>query len=139
MIELCHELRLPFINWVVLNQVWIITLIKYSRSVKGFFLKICSYVDMFVYLLQKSSFKRFEICYVYRRPIGHSPPNRYLQVMCDSFIVFMRTLMILRWLCAVTQFSHMQGDFDVIGGASALTEAEVIKVLWSFSLHPHTH
>ncbi|XP_024962899.1 eIF-2-alpha kinase GCN2 isoform X1 [Cynara cardunculus var. scolymus] len=66
MIELCHELRLPFINWVVLNQ--------------------------------KSSFKRFEICYVYRRPIGHSPPNRYLQ-----------------------------GDFDVIGGASALTEAEVIK------------
>lgn len=66
MIELCHEFRLPFINWVVLNQ--------------------------------KSSFKRFEICYVYRRPIGHSPPNRYLQ-----------------------------GDFDVIGGASALTEAEVIK------------
>lgn len=66
MVELCHELRLPFINWVVLNQ--------------------------------KSSFKRFEICYVYRRPIGHSPPNRYLQ-----------------------------GDFDVIGGASSLTEAEVIK------------
>ncbi|KAK9059086.1 hypothetical protein SSX86_021705 [Deinandra increscens subsp. villosa] len=66
MLELCHELRMPFINWVVLNQ--------------------------------KSSFKRFEICYVYRRPIGHSPPNRYLQ-----------------------------GDFDVIGGASALTEAEVIK------------
>ncbi|KAL8263633.1 hypothetical protein R6Q59_021763 [Mikania micrantha] len=66
MLELCHELRLPFINWVVLNQ--------------------------------KSSFKRFEICYVYRRPIGHSTPNRYLQ-----------------------------GDFDVIGGASALTEAEVIK------------
>ncbi|KAI3804430.1 hypothetical protein L1987_25968 [Smallanthus sonchifolius] len=66
MLELCHELRLPFINWVVLNQ--------------------------------KSSFKRFEICYVYRRPIGHSPPNRYLQ-----------------------------GDFDVIGGASALTEVEVIK------------
>ncbi|KAL4567577.1 hypothetical protein LXL04_023165 [Taraxacum kok-saghyz] len=66
MVELCHELRLPFINWVVLNQ--------------------------------KSTFKRFEICYVYRRPIGHSPPNRYLQ-----------------------------GDFDVIGGASSLTEAEVIK------------
>ncbi|XP_023759388.1 eIF-2-alpha kinase GCN2 isoform X1 [Lactuca sativa] len=66
MVELCHELRLPFINWVVLNQ--------------------------------KSSFKRFEICYVYRRSIGHSPPNRYLQ-----------------------------GDFDVIGGASSLTEAEVIK------------
>ncbi|XP_071686022.1 eIF-2-alpha kinase GCN2 isoform X2 [Rutidosis leptorrhynchoides] len=66
LIELCHELRLPFINWVVLQQ--------------------------------KSSFKRFEICYVYRRPIGHSPPNRYLQ-----------------------------GDFDVIGGASILTEAEVIK------------
>ncbi|KAI7743479.1 hypothetical protein M8C21_011242 [Ambrosia artemisiifolia] len=66
MLELCHELRLPFINWLVLNQ--------------------------------KSTFKRFEISYVYRRSIGHSPPTRYLQ-----------------------------GDFDVIGGASALTEAEVIK------------
>nr|XP_043628551.1 eIF-2-alpha kinase GCN2 [Erigeron canadensis] len=66
MIELCHELRLPFINWVVLQQ--------------------------------KSSFKRFDICNVYRKPIGHSSPNIYLQ-----------------------------GDFDVIGGASALTEAEVIK------------
>ncbi|KAJ0769858.1 putative protein kinase PEK-GCN2 family [Helianthus annuus] len=66
MLELCHELRLPFINWVVLNQ--------------------------------KSTFKRFEIGYVYRRSIGHSPPNRYLQ-----------------------------GDFDVIGGDSAIAEAEVIK------------
>ncbi|GAA0140422.1 non-receptor serine/threonine protein kinase [Lithospermum erythrorhizon] len=47
---------------------------------------------------QKSSFKRYEISYVYRRSIGHSPPNRYLQ-----------------------------GDFDIIGGATALTEAEVIK------------
>ncbi|XP_052207319.1 eIF-2-alpha kinase GCN2 isoform X3 [Diospyros lotus] len=65
-IELCHELRLPFVNWVVANQ--------------------------------KSSFKRYEISYVYRRAIGHSPPNHYLQ-----------------------------GDFDIIGGASALTEAEVIK------------
>lgn len=67
MIELCQELRLPFVNWIVANQ--------------------------------KSSFKRYEISCVYRRPIGHSPPNRYLQ-----------------------------GDFDVIGGASALTEAEVVKV-----------
>lgn len=67
MIELCHELRLPFVNWVIANQ--------------------------------KSSIKRYEISYVYRRAIGHSPPNRYLQ-----------------------------GDFDMIGGASALTEAEVIKV-----------
>ncbi|KAI8010263.1 eIF-2-alpha kinase GCN2 [Camellia lanceoleosa] len=65
-IELCHELRLPFVNWVIANQI--------------------------------SSFKRYEISYVYRRAIGHSPPNRYLQ-----------------------------GDFDIIGGASALTEAEVIK------------
>ncbi|CAN1247951.1 eIF-2-alpha kinase GCN2 [Linum perenne] len=48
---------------------------------------------------QKSSFKRYEISHVYRRAIGHSPPNRYLQ-----------------------------GDFDIVGGASALTEAEIIKV-----------
>lgn len=48
---------------------------------------------------QKSSFKRYEISYVYRRAIGHSTPNRFLQ-----------------------------GDFDIIGGASPLTEAEVIKV-----------
>ncbi|XP_008445738.2 eIF-2-alpha kinase GCN2 isoform X1 [Cucumis melo] len=66
-LELCHELRLPFLNWLVSSQ--------------------------------KSSFKRYDISYVYRRAIGHSPPNRYLQ-----------------------------GDFDIIGGTSALTEAEVIKV-----------
>ncbi|KAM5570160.1 eIF-2-alpha kinase GCN2 [Rosa sericea] len=67
MLELLHELRLPFVSWVISNQ--------------------------------KSSFKRYEISCVYRRPIGHAPPSRYLQ-----------------------------GDFDIIGGASALTEAEVIKV-----------
>ncbi|MED6189778.1 eukaryotic translation initiation factor 2-alpha kinase, partial [Stylosanthes scabra] len=67
MVELCHELRLPFVNWIISNQ--------------------------------KSSFKRYEISSVYRRAVGHSPPNRYLQ-----------------------------GDFDIIGGTSALTEAEVIKV-----------
>lgn len=66
MLELCHELRLPFVSWVISHQ--------------------------------RSSFKRYEISYVYRRAIGHSSPNRYLQ-----------------------------GDFDIIGGASALTEAEVIK------------
>ncbi|GMH19767.1 hypothetical protein Nepgr_021608 [Nepenthes gracilis] len=48
---------------------------------------------------QRTSYKRYEVSYVYRRAIGHSPPNRYLQ-----------------------------GDFDIIGGASALIEAEVIKV-----------
>lgn len=32
------------------------------------------------YLMQKSFFRRYEISYVYRRAIGHSPPNRYLQV-----------------------------------------------------------
>ncbi|XP_006478695.2 eIF-2-alpha kinase GCN2 isoform X1 [Citrus sinensis] len=67
LLELSHELRLPFIRWAISNQ--------------------------------KSSFKRYEISSVYRRAIGHSPPNRYLQ-----------------------------GDFDIIGGASALTEAEVLKV-----------
>ncbi|KAM7279903.1 hypothetical protein ACFE04_007037 [Oxalis oulophora] len=67
MVELSHELRLPFANWVIANQ--------------------------------KSSFRRYEVSYVYRRAIGHSPPNRYLQ-----------------------------GDFDIIGGTPALTEAEVIKV-----------
>ncbi|XP_021290176.1 eIF-2-alpha kinase GCN2 isoform X1 [Herrania umbratica] len=67
MLELCHELRLPFVSWIVANQ--------------------------------KFSFKRYEISPVYRRAIGHSPPNRYLQ-----------------------------GDFDIIGGASALTEAEALKV-----------
>lgn len=66
MVELCHELRLPFVNWVIENQ--------------------------------KAFFKRYEISYVYRRAIGHSPPNRYLQ-----------------------------GDLDIIGGASALTEAEALK------------
>ncbi|CAL1404688.1 unnamed protein product [Linum trigynum] len=47
---------------------------------------------------QKSSFKRYAISYVYRRAIGHSPPNR-----------------------------HLQADFDIVGGASALTETVIIK------------
>ncbi|XP_027353753.1 eIF-2-alpha kinase GCN2 isoform X2 [Abrus precatorius] len=67
MLELCYELRLPFVYWIIFNQ--------------------------------KSSFKRYEISCVFRRAVGHSSPNRYLQ-----------------------------GDFDIIGGTSALTEAEVIKV-----------
>ncbi|XP_065866338.1 eIF-2-alpha kinase GCN2 isoform X2 [Euphorbia lathyris] len=67
LLELCPELRLPFVSWLIANQ--------------------------------KSSFKRYEIASVYRRAIGRSPPNRYLQ-----------------------------GDFDIIGGISALMEAEVIKV-----------
>ncbi|KAL6976219.1 eukaryotic translation initiation factor 2-alpha kinase [Sarracenia purpurea var. burkii] len=73
-IELCHELRLPFVNWVITNQ--------------------------------KAFFKRYEISYVYRRAIGHSPPNHYLQ-----------------------------GDFDIIGGASALTEAEVLKATMDIINH----
>ncbi|WCJ41344.1 protein kinase family protein [Euphorbia peplus] len=67
LLELCHELRVPFVKWLIANQ--------------------------------KSSFKRYEIGSVYRRAVGRSPPNRYLQ-----------------------------GDFDIIGGVSALMEAEVIKV-----------
>ncbi|KAH6770310.1 protein kinase family protein [Perilla frutescens var. hirtella] len=66
MIEFCHELRYPFVKWIIAKQ--------------------------------KSFFRRYEISYVYRRAIGHSPPNRYLQ-----------------------------GDFDIVGGATALTEAEIIK------------
>ncbi|VFQ81070.1 unnamed protein product [Cuscuta campestris] len=74
MIELCQELRLPFVKWVIANQ--------------------------------KSFYKRYEISYVYRRPIGHSPPNRYLQ-----------------------------GDFDIVGGATALTESEIIKVSMDIITH----
>lgn len=67
MLELCHEMRLPFAHWVVTNQ--------------------------------KSSFKRYEISWVHRRAIGHAAPSRYLQ-----------------------------GDFDIIGGAPPITEAEITKV-----------
>ncbi|RAL54983.1 hypothetical protein DM860_013679 [Cuscuta australis] len=74
MIELCQELRLPFVKWVIANQ--------------------------------KSFYKRYEISYVYRRPIGHSPPNRYLQ-----------------------------GDFDIVGGATALIESEIIKVSMDIITH----
>ncbi|KAG0458554.1 hypothetical protein HPP92_023711 [Vanilla planifolia] len=68
MLELCHELRTPFVNWVVVNQVF--------------------------------SFKRYEINRVYRRAVGHSTPNHFYQ-----------------------------GDFDIIGGSSPLTEAEAVKVV----------
>ncbi|OAY65734.1 putative serine/threonine-protein kinase GCN2 [Ananas comosus] len=49
---------------------------------------------------QQSSFKRYEVSSVYRRAVGHSTPSRFLQ-----------------------------GDFDIIGGTSPITEAEVIKVV----------
>ncbi|XP_075085700.1 eIF-2-alpha kinase GCN2 isoform X2 [Nicotiana tabacum] len=73
-VELCHELRLPFVKWIIANR--------------------------------RSFFKRYEISYVYRRAIGHSPPNRYLQ-----------------------------GDFDIIGGETALTESEIIKATMDIILH----
>ncbi|KAK9141284.1 hypothetical protein Scep_010965 [Stephania cephalantha] len=47
----------------------------------------------------KSSFRRYELSWVYRNSVGHSTPNRYLQ-----------------------------GDFDIVGGAVSVTEAEIIKV-----------
>ncbi|KAH7681287.1 Non-specific serine/threonine protein kinase protein [Dioscorea alata] len=68
MLQLCNELRSPFVTWISSQQI--------------------------------STFKRYEISWVYRRAIGHSTPLRFLQ-----------------------------GDFDIIGGAPSLTEAEVIKVV----------
>ncbi|XP_010469356.1 PREDICTED: eIF-2-alpha kinase GCN2 isoform X3 [Camelina sativa] len=74
MLELCYELRLPFVHWINVNQ--------------------------------KSSFKRYEISHVYRRAIGHSPPNPCLQA-----------------------------DFDIVGGTPSLTEAEVLKVIVDITTH----
>ncbi|XP_024012818.1 eIF-2-alpha kinase GCN2 isoform X2 [Eutrema salsugineum] len=74
MLELCYELRLPFVHWISVNQ--------------------------------KSSFKRYEISHVYRRAIGHSPPNPCLQA-----------------------------DFDIVGGTTSLTEAEVLKVIVDITNH----
>ncbi|GJN02486.1 hypothetical protein PR202_ga19843 [Eleusine coracana subsp. coracana] len=68
MLELCYELRTPFVMSIAANQT--------------------------------SSFKRYEISWVHRRAVGHSNPYRFLQ-----------------------------GDFDIIGGASPITEAEIIKVV----------
>ncbi|XP_023638005.1 eIF-2-alpha kinase GCN2 isoform X2 [Capsella rubella] len=73
-LELCYELRLPFVHWININQ--------------------------------KSSFKRYEISHVYRRAIGHSPPNPCLQA-----------------------------DFDIVGGTPSLTEAEVLKVIVDITTH----
>jgi len=50
---------------------------------------------------QTSSFKRYEISWVHRRAVGHSTPYRFLQ-----------------------------GDFDIVGGASPIPEAEIIKVAY---------
>ncbi|KAJ3680723.1 hypothetical protein LUZ60_017001 [Juncus effusus] len=66
-LELCHELRSPFVLSIASNQI--------------------------------TSSKRYEIEWVYRRAIGRSTPNRFLQ-----------------------------GDFDIVGGDQVITEAEVIKV-----------
>ncbi|XP_062226036.1 eIF-2-alpha kinase GCN2 [Phragmites australis] len=67
MLELCYELRTPFVVSIAANQT--------------------------------SSFKRYEISWVHRRAVGHSTPYRFLQ-----------------------------GDFDIIGGASPIPEAEIVKV-----------
>ncbi|MED6157980.1 hypothetical protein PIB30_028571 [Stylosanthes scabra] len=48
---------------------------------------------------QKSSYRRYVISSVYRKAVGNLPPNE-----------------------------NIQGDFDIIGGTSMLTEADVIKV-----------
>ncbi|GAB4825465.1 eukaryotic translation initiation factor 2-alpha kinase [Ancistrocladus abbreviatus] len=74
-------------------------MIQLSRELRSTFVR-------WVVVNQKLSFKRYGVSYVYRRAIGRSPPNRYLQ-----------------------------GDFDIIGGASALVEAEVIKVTMDILVH----
>ncbi|KAJ7570217.1 hypothetical protein O6H91_01G110500 [Diphasiastrum complanatum] len=52
-----------------------------------------------VAVTQTTSIKRYELSRVYRKGLGHCPPNEYFQ-----------------------------GDFDVIGGSPILVEAEAIKV-----------
>ncbi|CAN6235470.1 unnamed protein product [Urochloa humidicola] len=74
MLELCYELRTPFVMSIADNQT--------------------------------SSFKRYEISWVHRRAVGHSTPYRFLQ-----------------------------GDFDIIGGASPIPEAEIIKVALDLGTH----
>ncbi|KAJ8774874.1 hypothetical protein K2173_018133 [Erythroxylum novogranatense] len=84
LIELCHELRLPFVCWFCKNLL----------------------LDREFQSQRESSFKRYDVSHVYRRSVGHSPPNRYAQ-----------------------------GDFDIIRGASALTEAEITKVTLDITTH----
>ncbi|KAM0911847.1 hypothetical protein ACQ4PT_013200 [Festuca glaucescens] len=63
-------------------------------------------------IIEISSCKRYEISWVHRRAVGHSTPFRFLQNPSIK-VVFI---------------SSFQGDFDIIGGSSPITEAEVIKV-----------
>uniref|UniRef100_A0A0E0H2I8 non-specific serine/threonine protein kinase n=1 Tax=Oryza nivara TaxID=4536 RepID=A0A0E0H2I8_ORYNI len=74
MLELCYELRTPFVMSVAANQIL--------------------------------SFKRYEVSWVHRRAVGHSIPYRFLQ-----------------------------GDFDIIGGASPIPEAEIVKVTLDVGAH----
>ncbi|KAL6528004.1 hypothetical protein OROHE_014954 [Orobanche hederae] len=102
MVEFCHELRFPFVTWIItkqhLNNV-IRDNSNYGKCRPSVYFRASWTPRMLMfYSTQKSFIRRYEIAYVYRRAIGHSPPNRYLQ-----------------------------GDFDIVGGATALTEAEVIK------------
>ncbi|XP_074341047.1 eIF-2-alpha kinase GCN2-like isoform X1 [Apium graveolens] len=62
------------------------------------FQELCLLFVNWVVANHKTAYKQYVVCCVYCRAIGHSPPNRYLQ-----------------------------GDLDIIGGAPALTEAEIIK------------
>uniref|UniRef100_J3LZ61 non-specific serine/threonine protein kinase n=1 Tax=Oryza brachyantha TaxID=4533 RepID=J3LZ61_ORYBR len=74
MLELCYELRTPFVISVAANQIL--------------------------------SYKRYEVSWVHRRAVGHSIPYRFLQ-----------------------------GDFDIIGGASPIPEAEIVKVTLDVGAH----
>uniref|UniRef100_A0A0E0KS85 non-specific serine/threonine protein kinase n=1 Tax=Oryza punctata TaxID=4537 RepID=A0A0E0KS85_ORYPU len=90
MLELCYELRTPFVMAVAANQMFGTPL--YPRdSLNGG---------------QILSSKRYEVSWVHRRAVGHSIPYRFLQ-----------------------------GDFDIIGGASPIPEAEIVKVTLDVAAH----
>ncbi|TVU15418.1 hypothetical protein EJB05_38939 [Eragrostis curvula] len=93
MLELCYELRTPFVMSVAANQNDVLV-----------FNHINFFYDPDINVT--SSLKRYEISWVHRRAVGHSTPYRFLQV--NALTV---------------------GDFDIIGGASPIPEAEIIKVV----------
>lgn len=52
--------------------------------------------EIYFLCIQKSFFRRYEISYVYRRAIGHSPPNRYLQVYFYTCINSDSAILVLK-------------------------------------------
>lgn len=173
MLELCHELRLPFISWLISTQVRRKPLLIITHLNLLFiliYLFFCSWDFgcvfecflvsrgyMYLYVLPFYRYSRLWISPRSNLPAYNLLLCRNLRSKDMRFHAFIEEQLAIllqivtfrfmfhgvyecyqrshafKHLCLIRNYISKQGDFDIIGGESALTEAEVIKVLLSFA------